>query len=164
MKTEAHGLTTWLGLGLSIATCFAAAGIGSLFTDPEVGGWYARIEKPSWTPPNSVFGPVWSVLYLMMAVAAWLVWKEKGLAGAAAAPLALFGVQLVFNALWSIFFFGMQRIGLALLDIVLLWSAILATILSFWRVSPAAGALMIPYLLWVTYASALNYSIWRLNS
>jgi tryptophan-rich sensory protein len=163
MKTEAYGLSTWLALGLSIAICFSAAGIGSLFTDPEIGGWYARIEKPSWTPPNWVFGPVWSVLYLMMAVAAWLVWKEKGFAGAAA-PLALFGAQLVFNALWSIFFFGMHRMGLALLDIILLWSAILATLLSFWRVSPAAGALMIPYLLWVTYASALNYSIWRLNS
>ncbi|HEX8746647.1 MAG TPA: TspO/MBR family protein [Pyrinomonadaceae bacterium] len=163
MKTEAYGLSTWLALGLSIAICFSAAGIGSLFTDPEIGGWYARIEKPSWTPPNWVFGPVWSVLYLMMAVAAWLVWKEKGFAGAAA-PLALFGAQLVFNALWSILFFGMHRMGLALLDIILLWSAILATLLSFWRVSPAAGALMIPYLLWVTYASALNYSIWRVNS
>ncbi|HEX8177527.1 MAG TPA: TspO/MBR family protein [Pyrinomonadaceae bacterium] len=163
MKTEAYGLSTWLALGVSIAICFSAAGIGSLFTDPEIGGWYARIAKPSWTPPNWVFGPVWSVLYLMMAVAAWLVWKEKGFASAAA-PLALFGVQLVFNALWSILFFGMHRIGMALLDIVLLWSAILATVLSFWRVSPAAGALMIPYLLWVTYASALNYSIWRLNS
>lgn len=156
-------MSTWLALGLSIAICFSAAGIGSLFTDPEIGGWYARIEKPSWTPPNWVFGPVWSTLYLMMAVAAWLVWKEKGWAGASA-PLALFGAQLVFNALWSILFFGMHRVGLALLDIILLWSAILATILTFWRISPLAAALMLPYLLWVTYASALNYSIWKLNS
>jgi translocator protein len=165
METEAHyGLSDWLPLGVSIAVCFAAAGIGSLFTDPEMGGWYARLIKPSWTPPNWVFGPVWSALYLMMAVAAWLVWREKGLTGAAALPLALFAAQLVFNAAWSILFFGMHRIGLALADIMLLWSAILVTMLTFWRISPWAGALMLPYLLWVTYASALNYSIWKMNS
>jgi translocator protein len=164
MRTEAHqGLSQWLALGISIAICFAAAGIGSLFTDPEIGGWYARIAKPSWTPPNSVFGPVWSALYLMMAVAAWLVWREEGLAGAKW-PLALFAVQLVFNALWSILFFGQHRIGLAFADIILLWCAILLTLLFFWRVSALAGALMLPYLLWVTYASALNYTIWKLNS
>lgn len=163
MKTQAYGLSTWLALGASIAICFAAAGIGSLFTNPEIGGWYARIAKPSWTPPNRVFGPVWSVLYLMMAVAAWLVWKERGFDGAAT-PLALFGVQLLFNTLWSILFFGMHRIGFALADIILLWCAILATLLAFWRVSTVAGALMIPYLMWVTYAALLNYSIWRLNS
>lgn len=158
-----NGLREWLALGVSIAVCFAAAGIGSLFTDPEIGGWYARIEKPSWTPPNWVFGPVWSTLYLMMAVAAWLVWKDKGFAGAGLA-LSLFIVQLLFNALWSIFFFGLHNIGLALLDIILLWVAILLTILFFWRVEPWAGALMLPYLLWVAYASALNYSIWKMNS
>lgn len=164
MRTEAqYGLFEWLALGISIAICFAAAGLGSFFTDPEIGGWYARILKPSWTPPNWVFGPVWSVLYLMMAVAAWLVWREKGFAGAGL-PLALFAAQLVFNALWSILFFGRHSIGLALADIILLWCAILATLLSFWRVSPLAGALMLPYLLWVTYASALNYYIWKLNS
>jgi translocator protein len=165
METQTHyGLSDWLALGISIATCFAAAGIGSLFTDPEMGGWYARLSKPSWTPPNWLFGPVWSTLYLMMAVAAWLVWRERGLAGAAVLPLALFAAQLVFNALWSILFFGMHRIGFALADIMLLWGAILATILAFWRISPGASLLMLPYLIWVTYASALNYSIWKMNS
>jgi tryptophan-rich sensory protein len=164
MSTEVqHGWFQWLALGVSIAVCFAAAGIGSLFTDPEIGGWYARIMKPSWTPPNWVFGPVWSTLYLMMAVAAWLVWKDKGFAGAGL-PLALFAVQLLFNTLWSILFFGMHNIGMALLDIGLLWCAILLTILSFWRVQPWAASLMLPYLLWVTYASVLNYSIWKMNS
>lgn len=164
MKAEVQGgLSVWLGLAVSIAICFSAAGLGSLFTDPEIGGWYARISKPSWTPPNRVFGPVWSTLYLMMAVAAWLVWKDKGFAGAAL-PLTLFAVQLVFNTLWSILFFGMHNIGLALLDIILLWVAILLTLLAFWRVQTWAGALMLPYLLWVTYASALNYSIWKMNS
>lgn len=163
MKTETYtGFSQWLALGVSIAVCFAAAGIGSMFTDPEIGGWYARIVKPSWTPPNWVFGPVWSTLYLMMAVAAWLVWREEGFAGAKL-PLSLFAVQLVLNTLWSIFFFGMHRIGLALADIALLWSAILLTMLAFWRVTPWAGLLMLPYLLWVSYASALNYSIWRMN-
>jgi translocator protein len=99
----------------------------------------------------------------MMAVGAWLVWREEGLAGAKW-PLALFAVQLVFNALWSILFFGQHRIGLALADIILLWCAILLTLLFFWRVSALAGTLMLPYLLWVTYASALNYTIWKLNS
>ena len=162
MKME-HGLSEWLGLGVSIAVCFAAAGLGSLFTDPEIGGWYARLIKPSWTPPNWVFGPVWSVLYLMMAIAAWLVWRQKGFTGAAF-PLALFALQLTFNALWSILFFGLHRMGAALADILLLWGAILLTILAFWRVTPLAGYLLLPYLLWVTYASALNYSIWSLNS
>jgi tryptophan-rich sensory protein len=164
MQTEAHqGLSEWLALGVSIAICFAAAGIGSLFTDPEIGGWYERIIKPSWTPPNWIFGPVWTALYLMMAVAAWLVWREKGF-GEARLALLLFAAQLFFNALWSVLFFGQHRMGLALVDIILLWGAILLTLISFWRLQPLAGALMLPYLLWVTFASALNYSIWKLNS
>jgi translocator protein len=164
MEMVGHkGLSDWLALGVSIAVCFAAAGVGSMFTTPEIGGWYARLAKPSWTPPNWVFGPTWSALYLMMAVAAWLVWRESGLR-AAALPLAVFAVQLVFNMLWSIIFFGMHRAGPAFVDIVLLWGAILVTIILFWRVRAMAGALLLPYLLWVTYASALNYSIWKMNS
>ena len=156
------GLSEWLMLGLFIAICFTAAGLGSLFTTPEIEGWYARLLKPSWTPPSWVFGPVWSALYLMMAIAAWLVWRGHGFK-AAMVPLALFAAQLLFNVLWSILFFGMHRVGLALADILLLWAAILTTLFSFWRVSPWAGALMLPYLLWVSYATALNYSIWMSN-
>ena len=158
-----HGVSQWLALGVSIAVCFAAAALGSMFTTPEIAGWYARLNKPGWTPPNWVFGPVWSTLYLMMAVAAWLVWREHGVRGAVV-PLVLFAAQLLLNTLWSILFFGLHRVGLALADIVLLWGAILVTMLAFWRVSPLACWLLLPYLLWVTYASALNFSIWRMNS
>lgn len=152
----------WVGLLVSIGICFAAAGIGSLFTAPEIRGWYAVINKPAWTPPAWLFGPVWTMLYAMMGIAAWLVWRERGFAGAAL-PLALFAAQLVLNTLWSVIFFGMHRMGLAFLDIALLWLAILVTALAFWPISRVAGALLLPYLLWVSFAAALNYSIWRMN-
>jgi tryptophan-rich sensory protein len=152
----------WVGLLVSIGLCFAAAGIGSLFTTPEIRGWYAAISKPTWTPPAWLFGPVWTTLYAMMGIAAWLVWRERGFAGASL-PLALFAAQLVLNTLWSVIFFGMHRTGLAFLDIALLWLAILATTLAFWPISRVAGALLLPYLLWVSFAAALNYSIWRMN-
>ena len=157
------GLAQALALGASVAACFAAAAVGSAFTVPAIGVWYARLAKPAWTPPNWLFGPVWTALYLSMAVAAWLVWRRAGLSGARL-PLSIFGLQLALNALWSILFFGLQRPALAFAEIVLLWASILATILSFYRVVPAAGLMLIPYLLWVSYAAALNFSIWKLNS
>ena len=155
-------LATWAGLAFFIGVCFAAAGVGSLYTTPEIGGWYASLRKPAWTPPNWLFGPVWSALYLMMAVAAWLVWRERGLAGAAL-PLALFAAQLSLNALWSYLFFGLHRPGLGFAEIVALWLMILLTLLSFRGASATAALLLLPYLLWVTYAAALNFRIWRLN-
>lgn len=135
----------------------AALGLGA-----APGDWYRQIRKPSFTPPGWVFGPVWTLLYLSMAVAVWLVWLK---AGFAAAPLAMavFGAQLFLNGLWSKLFFGMHNPGLALVDIVLLWVAIAGTIVSFWRVSPVAGAALLPYLTWVSFASVLNYSVWALN-
>lgn len=147
-----------------VVLSFAAAGIGGLFTAPAVkqGGWYYQIQKPSWTPPSWLFGPVWTALYLMMAVAAWLVWKQGGWAAQGGA-LGLFLVQLVLNAAWSWLFFGLHSPSAGLVGIALLWIAILLTILAFFRVSPAAGWLMVPYLLWVSFASALNFTIWRLN-
>lgn len=151
-----------LGLAVFIVICFAVAGIGSVFTAASIPDWYAGLRKPSFNPPNWIFGPVWTALYLAMAVAAWLVWRRVGLS-AAAAPLIVFAIQLALNLLWSILFFGMHRIGLALVDIVALWCAIAATILMFWRVTPAAGWLLIPYLMWVSFASVLNFSIWRMN-
>ena len=163
MNTQTYlpeGASQWIGLVLAVVVCFVAAGIGSLYTTPAIPGWYASLQKPAWNPPNWVFGPVWTLLYLMMAVAAWLVWRERGFAGGA---LALFAVQLALNALWSIVFFGWKRPGLALVEIFFLWAAIFATMLSFWRVSHAAGWLMWPYLLWVTFAGFLNLAIWRLN-
>lgn len=150
-------LLPWVGL------CLLAAWIGSLLTRPAIPGWYETLSKPSWTPPHWVFGPVWMTLYIMMGVAAWLVWRRGGWT-AAAVPLTLFLIQLVFNVVWSALFFGLRRPDLAFFDIALLWLAIIATLVAFWRVTPAAGWLLSPYWLWVSYAAALNLAIWRMNA
>ncbi len=152
-----------LGLVVSMAVCFGAAGIGSMLTTPSIGGWYATLAKPAWSPPNWVFGPVWSLLYLAMAIAAWLVWRRIGFPRAASA-LNLFAIQLVLNVCWSAIFFGAHRPGMAFAEIFLLWLAILATMVAFRSFSRAAAWLMAPYLLWVAFAAALNFSIWRLNA
>ena len=152
----------WAGFLVLVAVCFAIAAIGGAVTAPKIGTWYATLAKPSWTPPNGLFAPVWSLLYLSMAIAAWLVWRRSGWTGAAA-PLTLFGVQLLLNAAWSWLFFGLESPGLALVDILLLWTAIAATTVAFWRQSKPAGVLFIPYLIWVTFACALNFAVWRLN-
>ncbi len=152
-----------LGLVILLALCLGAAAAGSAATVPRIEGWYATLAKPSWTPPNWVFGPVWTALYIAMAVAAWLVWRQKGWAGARV-PLALFAVQLVLNVAWSWLFFGLKSPGLGLIEIVLLWIAIAGTLAVFWRRSVVAGLLLAPYLAWVTFAAALNYSIWQLNA
>jgi tryptophan-rich sensory protein len=149
-------------LVLCVGGCFAAAAVGALFTNPNVPGWYANLDKPSWTPPSWVFGPVWSLLYLLMGVSAWQVWRKAG-SRSAAVPLVLFGIQLVFNMAWSGLFFGLRRPGVALVGIVFLWFAILATTIAFWRRSAPAGWLMLPYLVWVSFAAALNVAIWNLN-
>jgi tryptophan-rich sensory protein len=148
-----------IGLGVWLALCLAAGGIGSLFTPGE---WYAALAKPDWTPPGVVFAPVWTALYVLMAIAAWLVWRQAGFARALI-PLAVFIDQLLLNALWSFLFFGQQQPFWALVDIIALWLAILATSVLFSRVRPIAGALLLPYLGWVTFAAALNFEIWRLN-
>lgn len=126
------------------------------------GPWYDLLRKPAWTPPAWVFGPAWTLLYASMAVAAWLVWRHGGWKPNQGA-LSLFALQLLFNVMWSPLFFGMHRPGLALVDSMLIWLALLATIAAFWRVSVPAGALLLPYLAWVSFATALNFEIWRLN-
>lgn len=151
------------GFILSLVICFAASGIGALFTTPQIGGWYATLNRPEIAPPNWVFGPVWTLLFAMMAIAAWLVWKKAGLRQAAL-PLTLFAVQLVLNVLWSVLFFGLENPFLALLEIVILWLFILATTMTFFRHSRLAGSLMVPYLCWVTFAAVLNYGFWTLNA
>ena len=156
-------LRQFVGLGVFVAVCLSAAGIGSVFTASSVKDWYVNLRKPSWTPPGWLFGPVWTVLYLSMAVAAWLAWRRGGLSGAPAA-MVLFGVQLALNAAWSSLFFGLRSPGWAFVEIVLLWLAIAATTVLLWRVSAWAGSLMLPYWLWVTFAAGLNYSIWRMNA
>ena len=148
-----------LALLAFLVLCFGVAGFGAQF---RPGEWYARLAKPSWTPANRVFTPVWIVLYAMMAVAAWLVWSEAGLAGALL-PLGLFAVQLALNGIWSWLFFGLRRPDLALVDIVALWLAIAATVVTFGSVSMVAAWVMLPYLAWVSFALLLNQSIWRLN-
>jgi tryptophan-rich sensory protein len=155
-------LRAGFGLVVFLAICFGAAGLGSALTGPAIASWYAALQKPSWTPPNWLFGPVWSLLYLMMALAAWLVWRRVGIA-AAAAPLALFGLQLAFNVAWSGLFFALRMPGAAFAEILVLWAFILATLIAFWRVSPGAGILMAPYLAWVTLAAALNFAVWTMN-
>jgi benzodiazapine receptor len=150
-----------LGFAGWFAVSFAASAVGAV-ASIQAKTFYGQLAQPSWAPPSSVFGPVWTILYALMAVAAWLVWCSGGFRVHRNA-LFLFVSQLILNALWSWLFFAWHRGGWAFADIVLLWVLIAATINSFWRVRPLAGALLIPYLLWVSFASALNYSVWQLN-
>jgi translocator protein len=142
-----------------VLLCFAAASFGGLFLPGE---WYASLKKPSWNPPGWIFGPVWTALYTMMAVAAWLVWRQGGW-GKPRKPLLIFLAQLALNAAWTPLFFGLHRPDVAFAEIVLLWLAIAATIAAFRRVSHAAAWLLAPYLAWVSFAAALNFTLWRLN-
>ena len=128
----------------------------------STGGWYAGLTKPTWNPPGWIFGPVWTVLYALMAVAAWRVWLQGGWARQKNA-LGLFLLQWVLNALWTPLFFGLHRPGWALVEILVLLAAILATIQTFWRLDRPAGLLLLPYAAWVAFASVLNGAIWRLN-
>lgn len=152
-----------IGLIAFLVICYGVAAIGAATTLPAVmpGGWYSFLTKPAWTPPNWLFGPVWTLLYTAMAIAAWLIWRQAGSVAAARVPLALFTIQLLFNLSWTLIFFGQHLPEVAFLDIIFLWLAILATLLTFWRIRPLAGWLLLPYLIWVTFAAALNYSIWR---
>ena len=151
-----------LALGLFGLVCFLAAGLGSLFTTLSVGDWYVGLAKPSWNPPSWVFGPVWTALYAMMAVAAWLVWRRSGAKRRPA--LVWFAVQLALNVGWSGLFFGLRMPGLAFVGILALWAAIAATLAASWRVSRPAGIILVPYLIWVSFAVALNLALWRLNA
>lgn len=148
-----------LGLVVFLVMCFAVASIGAAFPP---GAWYEALEKPAFNPPAWVFGPVWTLLYLMMAVAAWRVWCDGSWQEHRIA-LSLFVLQLGLNGLWSPLFFGLKRMDLALLDLGLLWIVLVATILRFRRTSGLAAALMLPYLAWVTFAGVLNYSLLQLN-
>jgi translocator protein len=147
-------------LVIFLVVAFAAAAIGAAFPP---GDWYAGLVKPSWNPPSWLFAPVWTALYVMMAVTAWLVWRQ-GSAPAVRAALFAWVVQLALNAAWSWLFFGLHRPGLAFAELVVLWLAILVTVVLAWRVAPTAGALLLPYLAWVTFAGMLNVTLWRLNA
>jgi benzodiazapine receptor len=145
-------ISLFVFIGLAVVTAMT----GILF---QPGEWYKSLDKPSWTPPDWLFGPVWSVLYLMMAVAGWLVWTGLGMSAA----LVLWGLQLVLNGMWSWLFFGRRRMDLAFVDVVFLWLSIAGFILVVATSIPVAALLFAPYLLWVTIASALNLSVWRRN-
>jgi benzodiazapine receptor len=155
MQSPTRGRSSLVLIGFIVVT-FIAPLFGSI---SPPGDWYASLNKPLWNPPSWLFGPVWTLLYLMMATAAWLVWKRCGWGKA----LGFYGIQLVLNAAWTPIFFGAQQPGWALVDIIALWVAIGVTTVAFFRVSKAAGGLMVPYLGWVSFAMVLNYALWRGN-
>lgn len=145
---------------IAVVLCLGVGGIGGVMTAKSVRGWYLTLRKPSWNPPSWLFGPVWTTLYVMMGVSAWLVWREGAFVGWAATA---FVVQLALNGLWSYLFFYRHRPDLAFIEIIAMWASILATILLFYPVSALASYLLWPYLAWVSFASYLNFTIWRLN-
>lgn len=154
-QKQIAGLAAWL------VVVFIAAGIGAA-ASLDAGPFYIQLERPVWAPPPSIFGPVWTVLYAVMAIAAWLIWRSDGFRAARFA-LSLFLAQLALNASWSWLFFGWHLGGLAFADILALWVLIGATIIAFWRIRSLPGALLVPYWLWVSFACVLNYSVWHLN-
>lgn len=157
-----NGMRVVIALGGFLALSYGVAALGGVATSSSVNTWYTEIDKPSWTPPGSVIGTVWSVLYFLMAVAAWLVYLRGGLRGNAK-PLGLWVVQLALNLAWSILFFWLRSPGAALVDLVLLWISIAATTVAFAGVRKSAMLLMIPYLAWVTFAGFLNATVWLMN-
>jgi len=156
-------ITDIVKLVISIIACQCAGLIGSLFTTPAITTWYATLQKPPFTPPNWLFAPAWITLYLLMGISAFIIWR-RGLGNPQVKrALFLFVIQLVLNALWSIAFFGLESPLYGVIVIATLWVAILLTILKFFKVSSVAAVLMLPYILWVTFAAVLNISIWVLN-
>lgn len=155
-----------VGLAVSLLVCFATSAVGAL-ASVNAGSFYAGLARPAWAPPGWLFGPVWTVLFLFMAIAVWLVWRSpQPAAGQRAAKrvgIALFASQLAANALWSWLFFGWRLGAMAFAEVLVLWLLIACTLLAFWRISRPAGWLMLPYLLWVTFASVLNWALWRGN-
>lgn len=162
-------------LVIAIAVSEMAGIIGSVFTAPSIPSWYAGLAKPAFNPPAWVFGPVWTTLYALMGISAFLIWREYEASTRGevedlfrrkkqiTVALILFGVQLILNTLWSVIFFGLHSPGGALIEIAFLWCAILATIVSFYPISRAAAWLLVPYILWVSFAAYLNYAIWALR-
>jgi benzodiazapine receptor len=155
MRRQVLGLLGWLGVS------FAAAALGG-FASANAGDFYQELTRPGWAPPAWLFAPAWTLLYFLMGIAAWLVWREQGFRKARIA-LSLFLIQLAVNALWSWLFFVWKLGALAFAEVLILWVLILCTVVTFWRVRPLAGGLLLPYLAWVTFASALTYAVWQRN-
>lgn len=152
-----------LRLLVSVFVCEMAGIIGSFFTAPSIPTWYASLSKPAFTPPNWLFAPVWTTLFLLMGISLYLIWEKRGTEAEMKAALYVFGAQLILNVLWSLLFFGLQNPFLAFVEVVILWIAILANIIVFYRIDRNAGLLLIPYIAWVTIAAFLNYGVWVLN-
>lgn len=152
-----------LKLAASLAVCLAAGFIGSVFTFAAIPTWYAGLNKPAFNPPGWLFGPVWTILYILMGIAAYLIWRKGLQHNEVKIALAVFIVQLALNVAWSIIFFNFHSPLLAFVDIILLWLAIIMTLIYFFSLSLFAGWLMVPYILWVSFAAFLNFTIWRLN-
>jgi benzodiazapine receptor len=148
---------------ICLALTFSAAFVGSLFTREAVPDWYATLNKPIFTPPDWLFGPVWAILYLLMAISAFIVWQKSLVNPAVRIALTVYLIQLILNALWSVIFFGLKLPLPAFIEILLLWSAIVFTIIAFVRVSITAALILVPYILWVSFAAVLNFFIWFLN-
>ncbi len=153
----------FITLFVSVAVCQLAGIVGSLFTAPAIPTWYAALKKPSFNPPSWLFGPVWITLYTMMGVSLYLIWQKRGEIKLAWPAIIFFLIHLAVNASWSIIFFGQKNIIGALILIVALWFMIVASIFLFYKINKTAAYLLVPYLLWVSFASILNYSLWRLN-
>jgi len=156
MARQLFGFLLWLAIS------FAAAALGG-FASAHAGDFYQQLTRPEWAPPAWLFAPVWTLLYFLMGIAAWVVWREHGFRKARTA-LSLFLIQLAVNAFWAWLFFVWHLGALAFGEILILWALVLCTVVAFWRVGPIAGALLLPYLVWVTFASALTYAVWQRNS
>lgn len=165
-QVRGAGRARWLNVAKlvgSIVVCEAAGGVGSIFTAPAIATWYAALDKPGFTPPNWLFAAAWTTLFLLMGIAAFLVWRRGLRHPGVRLALVIFGVQLVLNVLWSVVFFGLKSPLGGVVEICFLWVAIVLTIVAFWRVSVAAGVLLLPYIVWVSFAAALNVSVFILN-
>ena len=156
-------MNTYLKLFISIVTCLTVGAVSGYFTANEIPNWYATLIKPSFNPPNWIFGPVWSTLYLLMAISWWLVWKSDIASSKKNKAMLIFAIQLILNFFWSIIFFSFHQPGFALIEIIIMLIFILFSIITFYPASKPAAYLLIPYLLWVSFASILNYAIWKLN-
>jgi benzodiazapine receptor len=158
---DRHADNHWGILALFAVLMYAAGGLGGLVTFPEIDGWYATLAKPSYTPPNGIFTPVWNTIFAFTAISTWMVWRRVGVDK----PwVAAFAVQWIANVGWSVVFFKLHQPGTALFVMAVLWIAVAAMLTLHWRVRPLAGALLLPYLAWVSFASAVNFGVWRLNA
>ncbi len=152
-----------LALFASIALCLSVSAVGGAITATSVGNWYQTLEKPSFTPPDWLFAPVWTCLYVLMGISSWRIWVHRSFVAIRSA-LTVFGIQLFLNLAWSFLFFGLQRVDLALLEIVILFTAIITNTVVFWRIERLAGLMFLPYAAWVAYAAAINASLWLQNT